>query len=124
MIKRNDEKKGEKQGYVIKRSDEKENQKEKDTIDNSDEKKGQKEGNMLERRVGQQHDFDSKKGSTNNIPDPKDVSLSKRRKVRLKDILRNCMAQVNCSFVIIIHDFLFLCCTTRKDSPSLVYNDF
>ena len=38
---------------------------------------------MLERSVEQQHDFDSMKGNVIEIPNPKDVRLSKRRKVRL-----------------------------------------
>ena len=57
---------------------------------------------MLERSVEQQHDFDSMKGNAIEIPNPKDVRLSRRRKVRL--IERNFtkqFAQVNC--VIIIH---------------------
>ena len=120
---KSDDEEGQKQEDVIKISDVKEDQNEQDMIDNSDEKKGQKEGDLFVRSVGQQHDFDSMKGNANEIPDPEEVSLPKRMKVRLKDILRNCMAQVNCSFVIIIHDFLFLCCTTGKDSSSLVYKD-
>ena len=71
---------------------------------------------MLERSVEQQHDFDSMKGNANKIPDPKDSRLSKRSKVRLKDILRNCVAQVNCSLVVTIHDFLFLRFTTITTS--------
>ena len=47
---------------------------------------------MLERSVEQQHDFDNMKGNANKIPDPKDSRLSKRSKVRLNDILRNCVA--------------------------------
>ena len=57
---------------------------------------------MLERSVEQQHDFDSMKGNAIEIPNPKDVRLSRRRKVRL--IERNFtkhFVQVNC--VIIIH---------------------
>ncbi|XP_015778426.1 PREDICTED: uncharacterized protein LOC107356322 [Acropora digitifera] len=81
-MKRNDEKEGEKQEAVFKRSDAKEDQKEKDTIDNSDEKGGQKEGDVLERSVDQEHDFDSMKGNVIEIPNPKDVRLSKRRKRR------------------------------------------
>ena len=57
---------------------------------------------MLERSVEQQHDFDSMKGNAIEIPNPKDVRLSRRRKVRL--IERNFtkqFAQVNC--LIIIH---------------------
>ena len=78
---------------------------------------------MLEKSVEQQHDFESRKGNANKIPDPKDSRLSKRSKVRLKDIVRNCVVQVNCSFVIIIHDFLFLYFTTREDLSCLVYQD-
>ena len=81
---------------------------------------------MLERSVQYQHDFDSDsmKGNANKIPDPKDSRLSKRSKVRLKDILRNCVAQVNsgCSFVI-TRDFLFFCSTTREALSCLVYHD-
>ena len=88
----------------LKRSDEKEDQEEKDTIDNSAEKEGQKDGDVLGRSVQQQHDFYSMKGNANTFPDLKDSRISKRSKVRLKDILRSCVAQVNCSFVIVIHD--------------------
>ena len=108
----------------LKRCDEKEDQEEKDTIDNSAEKESQKEGDVLERSVEQQHDFDSMKGNANKIPDPKDSRLSKRSRVRSKDILRNCVAQVNsgCSFVI-TRDFLFLRSTTREALSCLVYQD-
>ena len=79
---------------------------------------------MLERSVEQQHDFDSTKGNANKIPDPKDSRLWKRSgKVRLKDILRNCVAQVNCSLVGTIHDFSLLRFTTREDLSCLVYQD-
>ena len=78
---------------------------------------------MFERSVEQQHDFDSMKGNANKIPDPKDSRLSKRSKVRLKDILRNCVVQVNCSLVIIIHDLIFLHFTRREDLSCLVYQD-
>ena len=81
VIKRNEEKEGEEQEDVFKRSDAKEDQKEKDTID-SEENGGQKEGDVLERSV-EQHDFDSMKGNAIEIANPKDVILSKRRKVRL-----------------------------------------
>ena len=57
---------------------------------------------MLERSAEQQRDFDSMKGDAIEVPNPKDVRLSKRRKVRL--IERNLtkqFAQVNC--VILIH---------------------
>ena len=63
---------------------------------------------MIDRCAGQQHDFDGGKDNASKIPDPKEVSTSKRKKVRLKDILRNCMAQVNCPFVIHYYFFLFL----------------
>ena len=95
VIKRNDEKECEKQEDILKRSDEKEDQEEKDTIDNSAEKESQKDEDVLEGSVRQQHDFDSIKGNANKIPEPKDSRLSKRSKVRSKDILGNCVAQVN-----------------------------
>ena len=107
VIKRNDEKEGEEQEDVFKRSDAKEDQKEKDTID-SNEKGGQKKGDVLERSVEQQHDFDSMKGNAIEIPNPKDVRLSKRRKVRLMEIMIS----------------YFLSPTTRKDSSSSFYKDF
>ena len=47
----------------------------------------------------QQHDFDGMKGNANKILDPKDSRLLKISKVRLKDVLRNCVAQVNCLLV-------------------------
>ena len=78
---------------------------------------------MLERSVEQQHDFDSMKDNANKIPDPKDSRLSKKSKVRLKDILRNCVAQLNCSLVVTIHDFLLLRFTIREDLSCLVYQD-
>ena len=123
IINRNDEKECEKQEDVLKKSDEKEDLEEKDTTDNSAKKESQKDGDVLERSVEQQHDFDSMKGNANKLPDPKDSRLSKRSKVRLNDILRNCVAQVNCSLVIIIHDFLALRFTTREDLSCLVYQD-
>ena len=46
----------------------------------SNEKGGQKEGDVLERSVEEQHDFDSMKGSFIKIANPKDVRLSKRRR--------------------------------------------
>ena len=83
---------------------EKEDQEEKDTIDNIAEKESQKDGDVLERSVQQLHDFDSMKGNADKVPDLKDSRISKRSNVRLKEIFRSCVAQENCSFVIVIHD--------------------
>ena len=45
--------------FLIKRSDEKEDLEQQDTTDNSAKKESQKDGDVLERSVEQQHDFDS-----------------------------------------------------------------
>ena len=124
MINRNDEKECEKQDDVLKISDENEDLEQKDTTDIRAKKESQKDGDVLERSVEQQHDFESMKGNAINISDPKDTRLWKRSgKVRLKDILRNCVAQVNCSLVVTIHDFLLLRFTIREDLSCLVYQD-
>ena len=104
VVKGNYENECKKQEDVLKRSDEEEDREEKDTIGNSAEKESQKDGDMLERSVQQQHDSDIKKGNVIKFPDLKDSRISKRSKVRLKGILRSCVGQVNCSFVIVIHD--------------------
>ena len=68
---------------------------------NSDEKGGQKEGDVLERSVEQQHDFDSMKGNVIEISNPEDLRLSKRRKVRLfgRNFAEQ-FVQVNCFIII------------------------
>ena len=57
---------------------------------------------MIDRSAGQQHDVDTRKKNANSIPNPEQVITSKRRKVRLKDILRNCVAEVNYPYVFIL----------------------
>ena len=80
-------------------------------IRGSDEKDCQKQEDVIDRCAGQQHDFDRRKGNANKIPDREEVITSKRRKVRLKDILRNCVAQLNNPYVIIIY---FSCICLKK----------
>ena len=96
VIKRNGEMDGQKQAEdVIKGNDEMDGQKKEDVIKESDDKDGQKEEGVIDRCAGQQHDFDRRKENANRIPNPEEVITSKRRKVRLKDIIRNCMAEVD-----------------------------
>ena len=105
VIKGGDEMDGQKEEDVIKGSNEIDDQKEEDVIKGSDEMDGQKEEGVIDRCAGQQHDSDRGKENANRIPNPEEVITSERRKVRLKDILRSCVAQVKCPYI--IYYFLF-----------------
>ena len=91
-------------------------------IRGSDEMDCQRQEDVIGRCAGQQHEFDRRKGNANKIPHREEVITSKRRKVRLKDILRNCVAQVNYLYVIY---YLFLMYLFEKDEvkTSIILNN-
>ena len=104
VIKGSNEMDDQKEEDVIKGGDEMDGQRQEDVIKGSDVMDGPKEEGVIDRCGGQQHDFDRGKENA-RIPNPEEVITSKRRKVRLKDILRSCVAQVKCPYI--IYYFLF-----------------